>query len=569
MEHFLSLRKTVFAFSSLKRVGLSFLLLASFSAHGQTYQFAARGGGTGKEEFLDFKIDDAENSYVLLKYDGNVTFGDDSYSNPSLNTLIVKYDKDGNQLMTKDIVAEAPGLVFGAIGVSADGVVVAAAPTEPGMLDGQEVYGGTFIGKLGGDGNFEWVLQPIDSIDGTRQFLEFRVTAIEVAENEIYVAATADGKITINGFTDPGYASDNETSALLIKLDLDGNVLWIKNIPTPEVANHPTIDGGMDHLLISKDGEHIYAAGKVGDGSYNPYEVAFLAKFKTDGTFLWLKKTSSTGSDSFGVAEASNGDLITGFGVGGSQIIDFGDGASLEGSETGWLGALARFDKDGNVKMLAYVADALFSDKSSISSTTSLRLYHLTVNQADQAILMGEIAGAHSFKNGIETASTPGLVGASPDVAIIVCDLDFNPLNFYSNTGGNNEAAHKGASKGNKLYFAGIYESFTHPALGAFKPQFGEFTFESAGDQDVFVVSLTVPIPQPPPQIRLDILKQENSFTLSWPSIVSDAALEFAPELDSESWSILDLTPILVGEQWEVVVPIVDDAGFYRLRYQD
>ena len=134
---------------------------------------------------------------------------------------------------------------------------------------------------------------------------------------------------------------------------------------------------------------------------------------------------------------------------------------------------------------------------------------------------------------------------------------------------GNNESAHKGFSKGDKLYFSGWYESFTNDFFGSFKPQFGEFTFESAGDQDIFVASLTVPIPQPPPQILLIILKQESSFTISWPSIVSDAALEFAPELDADSWDVLDLIPSLVDERWEVVVPIVDDAGYYRLRYQD
>ncbi len=95
-------------------------------------------------EFLDFKLDGAENSFVPLKYDGNVTFGDDSYTNPSRNSLLVKYDKGGNQLMTKDIVAESPGFVFGAIGVSGNGVVVVAAPTKAGTLDGHEVYGGSF-----------------------------------------------------------------------------------------------------------------------------------------------------------------------------------------------------------------------------------------------------------------------------------------------------------------------------------------------------------------------------------------------------------------------------------------
>ena len=361
------------------KICLFTFFLVSTSVFAETYHFAAHGGGSNKEELLDFKIDDAENSYVLLKYDANVTFGDDSYSNPLKNSLIVKYDKDGNQLMTKDIVAEWSNAMFGAMGVSGEGIVVAAARTKSGTLDGHEVYGGNFIGKLGSDGNFEWILQPIENIEGARQFTGFSVTAIEVTRNDVYVAATANGKITLNGVADPGYSPQNVQSALLIKMDLTGNLLWIKNIPTPSVDNHPTIDGGMDHILPSADGQHIYVAGKFGDGSYNPYEVAYVAKFKTDGTFLWVKKTSTSGADSWGIAEASNGDLITGFGVGGAQLIDFGDGAQLEPSDTGWFGALARFDKDGNVKLINYVAGALYSDASNIGAQNMLRLYHLSV----------------------------------------------------------------------------------------------------------------------------------------------------------------------------------------------
>lgn len=571
MKYLVSLKNSLFTFRPEMKLCLLSLFLAASSAYSQTYQFAAHGGGSNKDEFLDFSVDNAENSYVLLKYDANVTFGSDTYSNPSKNSLLVKYDKDGNQLMTKDIVAEWPNAMFGAIGVSGEGVVVAAARTKPGTLDGHAVYGGDFIGKLGANGNFEWVLQPIDSIEGARQFTQFRVTAVEVTQNEIYVAATANGKITLNGITDPGYAHDNLQSALLIKMDLAGNVTWIKNIPTPGVNNHPTIDGGMDHILISADGEHIYVAGKHGNGSYNPYEVAYVAKFKTDGTFLWVKKTSSSGADSWGIAEASNGDVVTGFGIGGAQVIDFGDGANLEPSDTGWFGALARFDKDGNVEALKYVADALLDEASSVSAQNYLRLYHLTVAQNDQAILLGEIQGSHTFKNDAVIMSTSGLLGTSKDVAIIVCDLDFNPVEVHANTGSNNEAGHKCVVKGDKLYFSGEYDSYYHQFYGTFKPQFGDFTFESAGKLDIFVTSLSLPIPLPLPEARLNITIQANSHTLSWPSTYSNAVVEFSPDLSPDSWDTVSSPPSLENDYWQLTLPNPlpedNDPGFYRLRY--
>ena len=419
-------RNSILTRASRKKICLLSLLLGATSLFGETYHFAAHGGGSKKEELLDFKVDNSENSYLLVEYDANVSFGGDSYSNRAKNTVIVKFDKDGNQLMSKDIVAEGSSATFGALGalgalgVSGDGTVVVGTGTKSGTLDGQDVYAGNFIGKLGADGDFEWVLQPILNIDRVRQFLEFRVTAIEVTQSEIYVAASANGKITLNGVTDPGYSIQNQQSALLIKLDLNGKVLWIKNIPTPDVDNHPTIGGGMDHILPSADGRSIYVAGKVGDGSHNPYEVAYVAKFQTDGTFSWVKRASSSGADSWGIAEASNGDLVSGFGMGGAHRVDFGDGATLEPSERGWFGALLRLDTDGNVKTLKFVADALYRDTGDIGAQNMLRLYHLTLNQNDQVILMGEILGTHKFKNDIEITSTVGLVGPSKDVALIL-----------------------------------------------------------------------------------------------------------------------------------------------------
>lgn len=566
------------SFLSEKKICFLLLFLVSNSAFSETYHFAAHGGGSKKEELLDFKVDNAENSYVLLKYDTNVTFGSDTYSNKSKNSLIVKYDKNGNQLMTKDIVTETPNTLFGALGVSGDGRVVVAASTLPGTLDGHDVYGGTFIGKLGSDGNFEWVLQPIQTIDRVRQFLEFRVTAIEVIQDAVYVAATANGRITLDGVTDPGYSLENLQSALLIKMDSTGSINWIRQVPTPDVNNHPSIDGGMDHILPSADGQSVYVAGKVGDGSYNPYEVAFVAKFKTDGSFSWVKRTSSSGADSWGLAEAKNGDLITGFGIGGAQLIDFGDGSKLEPSDTGWFGGLLRLDKNGNVKTLKYVTDALYSDASNIGAQNMLRLFHVTVNDKDQTILMGQVIGTHKFKNDIEAISTPGLVGASKDVAIIVTDLDFNPIEAYAGTGGNNEWGRKCVTKGNKIYFSGEYDSYSHPFFGSFKPQFGAYSFESAGNQDIYVASVstaadsTPPVPSLP-ELSLNITRQANSLTLSWPSAYSNAVLEFSSTLSPDSWGTLSSPPSLENDHWQLTLPSpqpdLDALGFYRLRSQE
>lgn len=469
-----------------------FLFATGFS-FSQSYNFAVHGGGTNKEEFGDFKIDDAGNSYVIYKYDGNVTIGDISYSNSNKNSVVAKYAEDGSLVMTKDIVAEGTNFLFCALGVSGDGDVVVASLTKSGVLDGVGVYGGTFIGKIGVDQNFEWVLQPVDMVDRVRQFLEFRVTAIEVFDDAIYVGATADGKISIGGKTDPAYSIANDQSALLIKLNMDGETQWIQQIPTPGVDNHPSIGGGMDYILPSNDGMHLYVAGKVGDGSYNPYEVAYVAKFKKDGTFIWVRKTSSSGADSWGVVETSTGDLITGFGVGGAQTIDFGNGPSLEPSDKGWFGAVAMLDKDGNVKTISYVSDAFYEDASTIGGSNMIRLYNVLISPDDKLIFLGNIVGTNNFKNDLATTSQAGIANIpAQDVLIMETDLNFNPLSVIAHTGGNNEWGNKGAMMEDKLFFSGNYESYTHPFYGTFQAEFGDNVFMAMGDQDVYIASLNL-----------------------------------------------------------------------------
>ncbi len=549
-------------------------VLSPCSILGQTYYFASHGGGSEKDEFLDFAVDAAENSYALLQYKDDVTFGGDTYNSSSRNTLLVKHDRNGNQVLTKNIVSEASGPLFGAVGVSDSGVVAVAAATMEGTLDGIPVESGNFIGKLGADGNFEWALQAVHRIDLVRQFNKFRITAVEVSQNAIYVGASTDGRVLINGVTDPVYEIESGDTALLIKISYGGQVQWIKNIPTPGVANHPYINGGLDHILASNDGQSIYVAGKFGDGSYNPYEVAYVAKFKTNGDFLWVSKTSSSGSESWGIAETSSGDLITGFQVGGPQRIDFGNGPALEESEVGWFGALARLDSNGNIKTLKYVADALYADSSNFGVQKLLSLHHLSVNAGDQVFLTGSIVGTHPFNNNLEVTSSSGLLGTSQDMILIQTDLDFNPIEVHANTGANNEKGRKVVNQGSTIYVSGEYDSYSHPFLGTFKPQFGDYTFESAGNLDIFVASIAGPdVPPVATQAEINITQQGNNFILSWPETITGAEVQSSSSLTPDSWGAFGGTPTLNGDLWQVTLPPLQPGGatsvFYRISYPE
>lgn len=260
--------------------------------------------------------------------------------------------------------------------------------------------------------------------------------------------------------------------------------------------------------------------------------------------------------------------------VGGPQRIDFGSGPALEESEVGWFGALARFDKDGNLKKLIYVADALYNDNSNFGAQNLLSLHHLSVNAGDQVFLTGALVGSHAFKNNLETTSSSGLLGTSQDMAVIITDPEFNPVEVYADTGTNNEHGRKIANLGSTVYIAVEYDSYSHPFLGTYKPQFGDYTFDSAGNLDIFIASIAGPdVPPMATQAEVSLAKQGNNYILSWPATINGAVVQTTSSLTSNSWSAADVTPTLNGDSWQVILAPVQGGDsspvFYRISYPE
>ncbi len=463
------------------------LWLISALAMAQTYEFAVHGGGTEKEEFWDMDVDASGNVYSFIMYRTNVSFGADAFTNSNKNGLIVKHDANGNQLFTVDIPSEQPNFLNGAIGVSDDGQIFIGSKAPAGDLGGKTAYLGGFIAKVNNDGNLAWILQPVRQVDGGNFSQDqFKVRSVEVFGTDVYVGADLDADGVLGG------VSSAFTGAVLIKLSLDGTVKWIKGIPNTGIsAPHDYIGSGLDYIIQAKDGS-IYVAGKAGDGSYNDWEVAFVAKFNSDGTHQWTRRTSSSGADSWGVAELSTGDIITGFDVGGAQVIDFGTGETLEPSTTGWLGAMAMFNKEGVLQGMHYTTDALYADVSNINSKNLITINNFAVTASDEIIFLGNMVGENRFNNEMTITSQAGILGASQDAFLLVTNRDLQILQAFAHTGGNNEWGLKGQVNGDSFYFAGDYESYVHQFYGTFQAEFGEYSFPSAGDQDVYIARINL-----------------------------------------------------------------------------
>jgi hypothetical protein len=77
-------------------------------------------------------------------------------------------------------------------------------------------------------------------------------------------------------------------------------------------------------------------------------------------------------------------------------------------------------------------------------------------------------------------------------------------------------------------------------------------------------VVLPPPVPAPPP---LSFGLSGSDFTISWPTSYTGFTLKWSPVLGSgASWNTVGQTPVVVGQMYEVTVPVSGtSAAFYRL----
>ncbi|MCF7958348.1 MAG: SBBP repeat-containing protein [Phycisphaerae bacterium] len=152
------------------------------------------------------------------------------------------------------------------------------------------------------------------------------------------VALDATGSILISGSTKGHLGGENagKEDAFLVKYDLSGNILWIKQLGTSEsdMSQSVAVDlAGNAYITGSTSGSL--------DGDNVGASDAFLAKYDTSGNFLWIKQLGTSESDSsrsVAVDQAGNA-YITGSTSG-----------SLDGDNAGQTDAfLAKYNAAGNL----------------------------------------------------------------------------------------------------------------------------------------------------------------------------------------------------------------------------
>lgn len=274
----------------------------------------ARGADDEKECLLALDMNPAGN--LVAVYVNGCNIGDaTTYGQGALH--VEEFDANGTTLhlqVREDDYGGYRILPSDAL-VLPDGTVIVTGDTRDTPWDVPRGDYDFLVEKYDTDGNILW----------TEQFGspgEDHSTAVALAaDGSIYVVGHTTGEL--EGQTRSARQPD-ESDALLVKLDTDGNHEWTRQFGT---AQHTTVQAvATDH------NGNVYAAGTTRGqfpGNINSGEAdAFVAKFTSDGVQRWVRHFGTNGYDSAdGMALDSEGNLyVTGrvFGALPGQI-DHGD----------------------------------------------------------------------------------------------------------------------------------------------------------------------------------------------------------------------------------------------------
>jgi len=266
-------------------------------------------------------VDVNEDGYIFVS--GYVSAGDPSPVTTSL--WVAKLNCCGTveweKLVTNNI-DKSRGLWLAA--TEDGGCIVSSKYTCPGQSQEWTVF------KLSSSGGLEW-----GKCYGTDKFNMW----CQVIETKDPDTGLTDGYLLANN---DRYMSTSETNdVVLIKIDLNGNIVWAKNyVPVPPEGKEVKNEFVKDAIQTSDGGYAI--VGQSYTFKTQAKRLAFLLKVDKDGNFSWARIFGQNMDNPEGhdfthasVCEAANGDLILA-----------GQNYNYNNNKNAWL---LRFTKDGTL----------------------------------------------------------------------------------------------------------------------------------------------------------------------------------------------------------------------------
>lgn len=286
-------------------------IILPVSINAQTWQWAAKAGGTGYDYVNGIDIDNSGNSYITGKFRDSISFNSTVLVTPGLwSVYLAKYDAGGNLIWAKiaasDSLISVSGIKVDRTGcISITGQFIATATF--GSLSGNNLTSvgdyDVFVAKYDGTGNFIWAKS-------------FGGQGIDYAGG---ISTDNDGNIFLTGdfhFSSFPYSS---SKIFLAKYDSTGNSVWLKtsmNYGTDHFGNGLKTDSAGNSFITGEFFNTLVFDSSVIIDAGNVESNIFLAKFDSSGTILWGQKAGASsgycGSKAIDIDSAGNS-FITGY----------------------------------------------------------------------------------------------------------------------------------------------------------------------------------------------------------------------------------------------------------------
>jgi len=351
------------------------------------------------------------------------------------------------------------------------------------VLSANGAYDG-FVQKLDTNGNLIWIKQfGSDNTDGA-------YCLISDGQGHIYVSGRFGSTLTFEA--EPNNisivsAGDSSTDIYVLKMDTDGNIIWVKQMGG-ESSDEPvaiTLDT-QGNLYVC--GRFFYQTdldpqssegGFTSNGSFdctsNGSFDCFYVKLDGSGTFLWAKQFGGLENDVVSdICTDAQGNMYATGRFKGTADFDLGAGTY----------ELSTNNVD-NAYILKLASDGEFIWAKSITSTLSSYCNEIAIGTQGEIYLVGSFGGTADFDLGASTHNLTSL--GYGDFFLMKMNSDAELLwveqvgaNFYINTGSGIEIDDE-----ETLYVTGTYGGAVDFGFGS-----ASNPMTSYGNRDVFVLKM-------------------------------------------------------------------------------
>src|SRR5258708_152969 len=273
-----------------------------------------------------------------------------------------------------------------------------------GYFEGVVTFGGTtlstagnynlFVAKYSPSGSFSWAQQYGGGGSGSGKAM-----ALDASGN-IFVGVSGG------------------SSGALMKLDSAGNVLWTVG-PVPNSALQQSVN--FASIAVDSQGNALVTgsfsawANLLDFGNNHPMyssyggTSAFLAKYSTNGTCLWVTAMINGGSTTYGngvAVDASGNVFLAGYALGNIQLVGVNGvtGPQLVNGIYATFGYLGKFDASGNLLWSEMAGSEVAGD----ASYAGCRLKALSIDSSGNLIAAGEWGYAANFGGGARPSYATG-----------------------------------------------------------------------------------------------------------------------------------------------------------------